>query len=94
MNKAELIRAVAERSGITKKDAEQAVNDTLSVISDALVAGERVQLVGFGSFEVRERGPRQSRNPRTQEPMEIPASRAPVFKAGKTLKDAVAGKLE
>lgn len=89
MNKAELVAAVAERSELTKKDAEKAVNAIVSVITDALANNERVQLVGFGTFEVRERAERKGRNPQTREEIIIPASKAPVFKAGKALKDAV-----
>ncbi|NLO81684.1 MAG: HU family DNA-binding protein [Clostridiales bacterium] len=89
MNKAELISAVAEKSELTKKDAEKAVNAIVSVITEALSRNEKVQLVGFGTFEVRERAERKGRNPQTREEIVIPASKAPVFKAGKALKDAV-----
>ncbi|HAU50467.1 MAG: HU family DNA-binding protein [Firmicutes bacterium] len=90
MNKAELIAAVAEKTGFTKKNAEDAVNATMDVIQDALVAGEKVQLIGFGTFEVRQRKARTGRNPRKPgETIEIAASKAPVFKAGKALKDSV-----
>jgi DNA-binding protein HU-beta len=89
VNKAELISAVAEKSELTKKDAEKAVNAIVSVISDALANNERVQLVGFGTFEVRERAERKGRNPQTKEEIIIPASKAPVFKAGKALKESV-----
>lgn len=89
MNKAELIAAVAEKSELTKKDAEKAVNSIVSVITETLGAGERVQLVGFGTFEVRDRAERKGRNPQTREEIVIPASKAPAFKAGKALKDAV-----
>ena len=89
MNKAELVAAVAEKTGFTKKDAELAVNAFVSSVEGALVAGEKVQLIGFGTFEVRERGERVGRNPRTKETITIPASKAPAFKAGKALKDAV-----
>ncbi len=89
MNKAELIAAVAEKSELTKKDAEKAVNSIISVITEALSRGEKVQLVGFGTFEVRDRAARKGRNPQTKEEIIIPASKAPVFKAGKALKDAV-----
>ena len=89
MNKAELISAVAEKSELTKKDAEKAVNSMISVITDTLAKGERVQLVGFGTFEVRDRAERKGRNPQTREEIVIPASKAPVFKAGKALKDSV-----
>ena len=90
MNKAELIAAAAEKAGLSKKDAEKAVNATFDAITEALVNGEKVQLVGFGAFEVKERGERIGRNPQTKEEIKIPASKAPVFKAGKALKDAVA----
>ena len=90
MNKAELIAAVAEKTGFTKKDAEGAVNATVDVIEEALIKGEKVQLIGFGTFEVRQRKARQGRNPRKPgEVIKIAASTAPVFKAGKALKDAV-----
>lgn len=89
MNKAELITAVAEKSELTKKDAEKAVNAFVSVVTDALAREERVQLVGFGTFEVRQRAERKGRNPQTREEIIIPASKAPVFKAGKTLKESV-----
>lgn len=90
MNKAELIAAVAEKSGLSKKDAERAVNATFDAITDELVAGGKVALVGFGSFDVKTRAERIGRNPRTREEITIPASRTPQFKAGKALKDAVA----
>ena len=90
MNKAELIAAVAEKTGLSKKDSEKAVNAAFDTIVDTLVAGEKVQLVGFGGFEVKERSARVGRNPMTKEEIEIPASRVPAFKAGKALKDAVA----
>ena len=89
MTKVELIAAVATNAGLTKKDAEKAVSATLDVITDALKNGEKVSLVGFGTFEVRERKERQGRNPQTREPMTIPASKLPAFSAGKALKDAV-----
>jgi len=89
VNKAELISAVAEKSELTKKDAEKAINALVSVITDALANNDKVQLVGFGTFEVRERAERKGRNPQTKEEIVIPASKAPVFKAGKALKDAV-----
>ena len=89
MTKVELIAAVAINAGLTKKDAEKAVSATLDVITDALKNGEKVSLVGFGTFEVRERKERQGRNPQTREPMTIPASKLPAFSAGKALKDAV-----
>ena len=89
MNKAELIEAVAAKSALSKKDAEAAVNATVEAIKEALKAGDKVQLVGFGAFEVKTRAARQGRNPRTKETITIPASKSPVFKAGKALKDAV-----
>ena len=90
MNKAELINAVAEKAALSKKDSEAAVNAALEAISGALSDGEKVQLVGFGSFEVKKREARVGRNPKTKEAIEIPASKVPVFKAGKALKDVVA----
>ena len=90
MNKAELIAAVAEKADLSKKDAEAAITATVDAITEALTQGEKVQLVGFGSFEVKSRAARTGRNPRTKEVVEIPASKVPVFKAGKALKDAVA----
>ena len=90
MTKVELIAAVANEANLTKKDAEAAVNSTLNAITNALKEGDKVQLVGFGSFEVKNRAARTGRNPRTKEVVEIPASKVPVFKAGKALKDAVA----
>ena len=90
MNKAELVAAVAEKAGLSKKDSEKAVNAAFDTITAALVAGEKVQLVGFGAFEVKERGPRMGRNPQTKEEIEIPASRVASFKVGKALKDAIA----
>ena len=90
MNKAELIADVATKTGLSKKDSELAVNATFDAITAALTAGEKVQLVGFGAFDVKERGVRMGRNPKTKEEIEIPASRVPQFKAGKVLKEAVA----
>lgn len=90
MNKTELIAAVAEKADLSKKDAEAAITATFEAITESLCRQERVQLVGFGSFEVKARAARVGRNPKTNETMEIPASKAPVFKAGKALKDAVA----
>lgn len=93
MNKAELIANIAEKSNLTKKDAEMALNGFLTTVQDALASGEKVQLVGFGTFEVRERKAREGRNPRNpEEVIKIPASLAPVFKAGKALKEAVNSK--
>lgn len=89
MNKGEMIAAMAEKSGLTKKDCEAALDAFTAVVEEALKSGEKVQLVGFGSFEVKERAARTGRNPRTKEPVEIPASKAPVFKAGKGLKDTI-----
>ena len=89
MNKVELIAAVAEKSGITKKDAERVVNATIETITASLLKGDKVQLSGFGIFEVKAREARVGRNPRTKEEIQIPATRIPAFKASKTLKDAV-----
>ena len=89
MNKAELIAAIAAKTGDTKKAAEASVNAFVDVVTNALVEGDKVQLVGFGSFEVRKRAARKGRNPQTKEEIKIPASKAPVFKAGKALKDLV-----
>ena len=89
MNKAELINAAAEKTGLSKKDTEAAITAAIDVITEALTQNEKVQLVGFGSFEVKSRAARIGRNPRTKEQIEIPASKTPVFKAGKALKDAV-----
>ena len=90
MNKTELINAVAEKAVLSKKDSEAAVTAALDVISAALAEGDKVQLVGFGTFEVKKRAARTGRNPKTKEPVEIPASKVPAFKPGKALKDAVA----
>ena len=90
MNKTELIAAVAEKAGLSKKDSEAAVNAALDAITAAPQEGDKVQLVGFGSFEVKSRAARTGRNPKTKETIEIPASKVPVFKAGKALKDIVA----
>ena len=90
MNKAELIAAAAEQAGLSKKDTEAAVNAAIDAIVTALKAGDKVQLVGFGAFEVKARAERIGRNPRTKEEIKIPASKVPVFKPGKALKDAVA----
>lgn len=89
MNKTELIAAVAEKSALSKKDAEKAVAAVFGSIEDALKAGDKVQLIGFGTFEVRERAEKQGRNPRTGETMTFPAAKTPAFKAGKALKDAL-----
>ena len=92
MNKAELIAAIAAKTGDTKKGAEASVNAFVDVVTEALTEGDKVQLVGFGSFEVRKRAARKGRNPQTKEEIKIPASKAPVFKAGKALKDLVNNK--
>lgn len=89
MNKADLIEALASKTGETKKNAEANLNAFISVITEALTKGDKVQLVGFGSFEVRKRAARKGRNPQTKEEIKIPASKTPVFKAGKALKDLV-----
>ncbi len=89
MNKAELISAAAEKAGLSKKDTEAAISATVDIITEALSKGDKVQLVGFGSFEVKSRAARIGRNPRTKEQIKIPASKIPVFKAGKALKDSV-----
>ncbi len=89
MNKAELIAAIAAKTGDTKKGAEASLNAFVDVVTEALTEGDKVQLVGFGSFEVRKRAARKGRNPQTKEEIKIPASKAPVFKAGKPLKDLV-----
>ena len=89
MNKSELIAAVAKQADLTKKDAEAAVNAVTDAITDALKAGDKVQLVGFGTFETRARAARTGKNPRTGEAIKIAASKVPAFKAGKALKDTV-----
>ena len=90
MTKVELIAQIAENAELTKKDAEKALNAALDAVTNALVGGDKVSLVGFGTFEVRERAAHAGRNPRTGETIEIAASKAPAFKAGKALRDAVA----
>lgn len=90
MNKVELIAQIAEKSGLSKKDAEKALAATVDAITEAVSNGDKVQLVGFGSFEVKQREARVGRNPKTKEAIEIPAARVPVFKAGRALKEAVA----
>lgn len=90
MNKAELVATVAEKAGLSKKDSEKAVNAMLDTITASLESGEKVQLVGFGVFDVKVRGARIGRNPKTKEEIAIPESRVPQFKAGKALKDIVA----
>ena len=89
MNKTELVAAVAEQADLSKKDAEAAVKAFTDVVAEALKAGDKIQLVGFGTFEVSERAAREGRNPRTGETMTIEASKTPKFKAGKALKDLV-----
>jgi len=89
MNKSELIAAIAAKTGETKKSAEASLNAFIEVVTESLVKGDKVQLVGFGSFEVRKRAARKGRNPQTKEEIKIPASKAPVFKAGKALKEIV-----
>lgn len=89
MNKTELVAAVAEQAGLSKKDAEAAVKAFTDVVAEALKAGDKIQLVGFGTFEVSERAAREGRNPQSGEPMKIEASKAPRFKAGKALKDMI-----
>ena len=92
MTKAELITAVAEKTDLTKKDSEKAVSAVFEAITETLKKGDKVSLVGFGTFEVKERAAKEGINPRTKEKMPIPASKRPAFKAGKALKDAVAKK--
>lgn len=91
MNKTELIAAAAEKAGLSKKDTEAVITATLASITEALQNDDKVQLVGFGSFEVKTRAARVGRNPKTGTEIEIPQTKTPVFKAGKALKDAVAG---
>lgn len=90
MNKTELIAEIAGKSGLSKKDAEKALTAVVDTITETIVKGDKVQLVGFGSFETKSREARMGRNPKTKEAIEIPATRVPVFKAGKALKDVVA----
>ena len=90
MNKTELVAAVAEKTGLTKKDAERVVTTTIETITETLVKGEKVQISGFGTFEVKAREARIGRNPHTKEAIDIPATNVPVFKASKALKDTVA----
>ncbi len=90
MNKTELISTVAEKTGLSKKDSDKAVNAAIDSIVEAMKAGEKVTLIGFGAFETKERAARVGRNPQTKETINIPASRIPVFKAGKALKDTIA----
>ena len=89
MNKAELVAAIAEKTELSKKDSEKALKAFIDVVTEELKKGEKIQLVGFGTFEVVERAAREGRNPQTGETMNIPASKAPKFKAGKALKDEV-----
>ena len=89
MNKTELVSAVAEKANLTKKESERVINALFASIEEALSKGDKVQLVGFGTFEVRDREARKGRNPQTGEEIEIPATKVPAFKAGKALKDAV-----
>lgn len=89
MNKTELVAAIAEKAEISKKDAEKALSAFVSSVSDALISGDKVQLVGFGTFEVRTREARTGKNPRTGEVIQISASKVPAFKAGKALKDII-----
>ena len=89
MNKSDLIAAIAAKTGDTKKNAEASLDAFVDVVTESLIKGDKVQLVGFGSFEVRKRAARKGRNPQTKEEIKIPASKAPVFKAGKALKDLV-----
>lgn len=92
MNKPDLIMAAAQSAGLSKRDTERALNAIVDVISAALIQGERVQLAGFGAFEVKRREARVGRNPNTRESMEIPATKVPAFKPSKALRDSVAGK--
>ena len=89
MNKSDLVAAIAAKTGDTKKGAEESLNAFISVVTDALVKGDKVQLVGFGSFETKTRAARKGLNPQTKEEIKIPACKAPTFKAGKALKDIV-----
>ena len=89
MNKGELVTVMSEKSNLSKKDCEAALDAFIAAVEDTLKSGDKVQLVGFGAFEVKERAARTARNPRTNEPMEIPASKLPTFKPGKALKEAV-----
>ena len=90
MNKTEMVAEIAKQAGISKKDSEKAINATFDTIAASMEAGEKVQLVGFGVFDVKERGARIGRNPKTKEEIKIAATRVPGFKAGKALKDAIA----
>ena len=90
MTKAELISAIAEKTELSKKDSEKALNATVAVITDTLASGDKIQLVGFGTFETRDRKAREGINPQTKKKIKIPATKVPAFKAGRALKDAVA----
>ncbi len=89
MNKSELVDKMAEKSGLSKKDSDKALNAMLESVEEALTGGDKVQLIGFGSFEVKQRAARKGRNPQTMEEINIPESKAPVFKAGKDLKEMI-----
>lgn len=89
MNKSDLVASMAEKSDLSKKDAEKALNAFMESVEESLAKGDKVTLVGFGSFEVRERAARKGRNPQTKEEITIPATKAPIFKVGKALKDQV-----
>lgn len=92
MNKTELVAAIAEKAELSKKDSEKAVKAFEEIVTSELVAGGEVRLVGFGTFSVKDRAAHEGRNPKTKEPMQIPASKSPKFSVGKALKDAVNGK--
>ena len=92
MNKQELLSAISEKSGLTKKDSEAALAAFIETVQESLKKGDKVQLIGFGSFEVRERAARSGKNPLTGEPMDIPAAKVPAFKAGRALKDLINNK--
>ncbi len=92
MNKAELVTAMAEKTELSKKDVEKTLKAFIDAVSEELTNGGKIQLVGFGTFDVTERSAREGRNPQTGQPMQIPASKAPRFRAGKALKDAVNGR--
>ena len=89
MTKADLITKIAEKSELSKKDSEKALNAVIAAITDALTEGDKVQLTGFGTFEVRDKKEKEAINPRTKEKIKVPARKSPAFKAGKALKDAV-----
>ena len=89
MNKSELVESMAHKTGLTKKDSEAALNAFVESVTEAFKKNDKVQLVGFGTFQIRNRAARKGRNPQTKEEIRIPASKAPVFKAGKALKDTV-----